>query len=278
MSAGDDPRAVAVVIPVWDDYVRWLAEAVESVLAQAVAAQVVVVDNASAEPVPELPGTMVIRTPYRLSTGGARNLGLAAVTTPLVVFLDADDMFLPGALVPLVHGMAMRPDMVALGSSRIEADTGRRHRSPRPLAALLARRPAAFAFANAVWSLVPTQGTMVMRTELVRAAGGYADRSQGEDWVLGVSLAWRGPIGFDSRMTLLYRWRGDSPGGELAEPPLLANASCVRKRMREDPGVPIWARASLPLVCLLQWGAALVVRPVFRRLRGAMSRSLTGRR
>lgn len=267
MTTGADREAVAVVIPVWDDYVRWLPEAVASVLDQGVAEQVIVVDNASAEPVPELPGTMVIRTPRRLSTGAARNLGLDAVTTPFVVFLDADDVMLPGSLEALVTGLGKRAGMVALGSSRIESDTGKRHRFPRRWAGALARRPVAFALANTVWSLVPTQGTMVMRTDAVRDAGGYANRSQGEDWVLGVSLAWRGPIGFHERMTLLYRWRDDSPGGECAQPSLWANARGVRERMRQDPKVPGWARACVPLLALLQ-SLAVVARGPLHRVRG----------
>jgi len=157
--------------------------------------------------------------------------------------------------------------------ARIEADTGKRHRSPRPIAALLARRPRVFALANAVWSLVPTQGTMVMRAGIVRGAGGYADRSQGEDWVLGVSLAWRGSIAFDPRMALLYRWRGDSPGGAAARPPLLANARSVRQRMRTDPGMPAAARVALPLIAVLQVTAAVLLRPAFRALRAAIGRS-----
>ncbi len=60
MSPGGPRGAVSVVIPVWDGYVAWLPEAVESVVAQAVAREVIVVDNASLEPLPELAGTRVV--------------------------------------------------------------------------------------------------------------------------------------------------------------------------------------------------------------------------
>ncbi len=160
--------------------------------------------------------------------------------------------------------------------ARIEADTGRRHRSPRGIAAVLARRPRLFALANAVWSLAPTQGTMVMRTEQVRAAGGYGDRSQGEDWVLGAALAWRGAFAFDRRFALLYRWRHDSPGGSAGRPPLLDNARAVRERLSADPVLPAWARSGLPLTAILQGAAIVVVRPAFRLLRwlGRLPRAL----
>jgi glycosyltransferase involved in cell wall biosynthesis len=270
MSAGDDPRAVAVVIPVWDDYVRWLPEAVESVLAQGVAEQMIVVDNASAVAVPQLPGTTVVRAPQRLSTGSARNLGLEAVRTPLVVFLDADDLMLPGALEALVAGLTTRPDAVALGMARIDADTGERHRSPRKIAPILARWPRLFALANSIWSLVPTQGTMVMRTDIVRAAGGYGDRSQGEDWVLGAALSWRGAVAFDEHIALVYRWRDDSPGQSQARLTLRANARCVRERLRMNTaaaGTRMW----MPLIAGLQWVTIALVRPLFIAARRLVS-------
>lgn len=263
---------VSVVIPVWDSYVRWLPEAVASVREQATGCDVVVVDNASAVPVPTLPGTTVVRSARRLSTGAARNLGLAAVRTPLVVFLDADDLMLPGSLDALAAGIEAQPDAAAFAMAIVDGDTGRRHRSSRRLARVLSHAPAAFALANSVWSLLPTQGATIMRAADVRAAGGYADRTHGEDWALAVSLAWRGRIRFARRPALVYRWRGDSPGrgGEAASGATLrANAACVRERLRADAAVPGAVRATLPFVAALQWSAATLVRPLLRALRGA---------
>ncbi len=48
------------------------------------------------------------------------------------------------------------------------------------------------------------------RTAQVRDAGGYADASGGEDWVLGVSLAFRGPVVISERIGLIYRLGGAS--------------------------------------------------------------------
>src|SRR4051812_11396853 len=93
------PRAaVTVVIPVWDSYVEFLGDAVESVRRNNPNAPIVVVDNASSTPVPQLSASTVVRSPRRLSVGAARNLGLEQVTTQFVVFLDADDMLLEGAI------------------------------------------------------------------------------------------------------------------------------------------------------------------------------------
>src|SRR4051794_19651989 len=87
-----------VVIPVWDEYVRFLPDAVGSVARDAPGTPILVVDNASTIPVPDLPGTSVVRSDRRLTAGAIRNLGLEHVKTKYVVVLDADDMLLPGTL------------------------------------------------------------------------------------------------------------------------------------------------------------------------------------
>jgi hypothetical protein len=70
--------ALTVVIPVYDAYVRWLPGCVASVWRQRDETElgVLVIDNASAQPLPDLPaGVEVARTPRRLSLGAARNFG-----------------------------------------------------------------------------------------------------------------------------------------------------------------------------------------------------------
>jgi glycosyltransferase involved in cell wall biosynthesis len=94
-------REVSVVIPVWDDYARRLPSALASLGDQGMALTIIVVDNASTTPVPDAPQATTLRLERRVSVGAARNAGLAAVDTPFVCFLDADDELLPGALVRL---------------------------------------------------------------------------------------------------------------------------------------------------------------------------------
>jgi glycosyltransferase involved in cell wall biosynthesis len=260
---------VAVVIPIWDAYVGFLEEAVASVRNQGVEAELIVVDNASIEPLPSVPVSRVVRVSARLSTGKARNIGLDAVTAPLVVFLDADDLMLPGTLTTLVAGL--REGDAAFAMAIVDGDTGGRHRAPRRAAYVLSLVPWLFALANTIWSLLPTQGATIMRTADVRAAGGYGDRSQGEDWALGASLAWRGRVRLSRQPGLIYRWRFDSPGREGAELDLRGNARFVRGRLRADPMVPRAARALLPLAALAQWVAASFLRPLVLSLRALRS-------
>jgi glycosyltransferase involved in cell wall biosynthesis len=263
-----------VVIPAWDSYAGApLRAALASVRGQPEVAETIVVDNASAPAVAPLEGVTVVRIDDRRSTGAARNRGLELVRTPLVLFLDADDTLIAGAVGLLVAGLAAHPGAAAFVMSIVDGTTGRRHRTPRRLARALARRPRAFALTNAVWSLVPTQGCAIMRADAVRAAGGFADSDHGEDWVLATSLAFRGRVVFDPRPALVYRLREDSPGeGPMPTDVLLANARRVRDRLRADAAVPAWARVLLPAIALGQWAAVFLLRPLIRAARAVPRR------
>ncbi len=263
---------MTVVIPVWDAYVgEGLLEAVDSATRQSIPLELIVVDNASRVALPPIPGAVVVRMPARGSTGAARNAALGRVRTPYVVFLDADDLLLDGALAALVDGLERSGSHSAYTLSILDGPSGERHRSPRRAAQVLARLPRAFALANTIWSLFPTQGATIMRVRDARDCGGYADRSHGEDWVLGTSLAFRGRISFDARPGLLYRSREDSPGvAPLGRGVLLDNARAIRDRVREDPGIPSWVRRLLPVIGLAQWCAARIAHPLYRSARTAL--------
>jgi glycosyltransferase involved in cell wall biosynthesis len=262
--------ATTVVIPVWDAYVQFLAEAVESVLSDAPETPVMVVDNASTVPVPELPGTHVIRTDQRLTVGAARTLGLEAVRTEHVLVLDADDALLPGTLGFLESRLEAAPDLAAACVSILDGATGERHRTPRRFAMRLARHPRLFAFLHSVWSLYPIQGCAIMRTTDALAAGGYPDTDWGDDWVLSVSFAYRGKVELSEHLGRYYRptpgsiWRRPRTACDLA-----ASARLVRDRIRTDPGVARWVAALLPLIALLQLTAVYVARPLYLFLRGS---------
>jgi Glycosyl transferase family 2 len=181
------------------------------------------------------------------------NAALERVRTPYVVFLDADDELLPGALAMLVDALDADGGRSAHVLSIIDGVTGRRHRSPRPLARALSRVPALFALANSVWTLLPTEGATIMWARDVRACGGYGDSDRGEDWVLATSLAFRGRVSFDRRSGLCYRRRVDSPGAvDVSGAVLLESARRVRARMRDDPAIPRWATYGRPVIAAAQ--------------------------
>jgi hypothetical protein len=262
--AGRGPR-VTVVIPVWDAYVEWLPDAVQSARHQGAGIRILVVDNASVVDVPRLDGTHVVSATRRLSLGGARNLGLARVGTEYVAFLDADDLLLHGTLPFLVGRMDADPVLAACATAAVDAETGQRYRCPRRFVPRLARHPRLFALANSVWKLYLAQGCAIFRTAWVRDSGGYADSSSGEGWVVAVSMAFRGRVLCEERSGVLYRRLGPSLSSGLGDiGDLLGRARRVRRRIGEDPGVPAWLRALLPAVALGQIVAISVVRPVYR--------------
>jgi glycosyltransferase involved in cell wall biosynthesis len=95
-------RPVAVIVPV-RDCERYVAEAIDSILSQTVSvAEVVVVDDGSRDGTPEvLAGYGAeIRVERRPPRGqfAAMNHGIAVSESPILGFLDADDVFTPDSI------------------------------------------------------------------------------------------------------------------------------------------------------------------------------------
>ena len=266
---------VSVVIPAWGAYAGTpLQEALASIREQDEAARVIVVDNASDEPLGSVGDAELVRAPERLTVGAARNLGLDLVATPYVLFWDADDLMLPGTIGFLRERIQADSDVVAVAAGVIEGESARRHRWPPQWSARLARHPRLFAAGHAIWSLFPSTGATIMRTEAVRGAGGYATGIEaGGDWVLGASLAFRGRIELVERPGRVYRRLGGSLWQENRAPARqLARAAAVRERLRTDPAIPRWARASTFALGFLHPAVLLGLAPVARHLRSLIRR------
>jgi hypothetical protein len=239
---------ITVVIPVWDAYVRWLPSALASLDDQGVAVTIIVVDNASRTAVPEVARATTLRVERRVSVGAARNAGLAAVRTPFVCFLDADDELLPGALARMRERLAARPSFVASVPACVAwvEDTGAmvRWSWPRPPAYRLCRHRRLFAMVTALRNAYPTTGVLI-RTETLRAAAGFADADHEEDWLPAVALAARGHVDLDARPGRRCRVSGRSlygAGAELAT--MRANRRELRRALRHDPRTRILALAA----------------------------------
>lgn len=247
-----------------------LDDALESLLSQSAPARIVVVDNASDVAITERAGVEIVRSPHRLVLGEARNLGLAHVSTEFVVVWDADDRMLPGTLEILQRAIAADPRLAAFGAAIMEAPDGTRHRWPRPWLARLVRRPRLLQAVQCVWSVFPSTGATIMRTALVRDAGGYPATASGEDWALGVSLAFRGRLGWTERPARLYRLDAQSVWARSSDARhLRAHAREVRRRIGDDRGIAGWARAARPLIAILQHAAIVLSRTRARRGSGS---------
>jgi glycosyltransferase involved in cell wall biosynthesis len=261
---------VSVVIPAWGAYAGApLQEALASLREQDTPARIIVVDNASDDPLGPMGDAQVVRAPERLTVGAARNLGLEQVTTPYVLFWDADDVMLAGTLRFLREQIRADPGLVAVAAGVVEGEALTRHRWPPRWSARLAARPRLFAVGHAVWSLFPSTGATIMRTEVVRGAGGYATETEAAgDWVLGASLVFRGRVELHERPGRVYRRLGESLWQENRAPARqLAHAAAVRERLRTDPAIPGWARASALALKVLHPAVLLVLAPLARRVR-----------
>lgn len=117
-----------VVIPAFNDRAV-VTTAVEVALADPLTAQVVVVDDGSADDTAAVvdalgdPRIDVIRQTNN-GPGAARNAGAARATSSHLIFLDADDLLLPGALGLFAdeHDRSGSP-MVRSGTILVEADS-----------------------------------------------------------------------------------------------------------------------------------------------------------
>jgi hypothetical protein len=165
-----------------------------------------------------------------------------------VCFLDADDELLPGALARMRDRMAARSSCVASVPACVAwmEDTGETVRWgwPRPPAYRLCRHRHLFAMVTALRNAYPTTGVLI-RTETLRAAGGFADADHEEDWLPAVALAARGHVDLDERPGRRYRVSGRSlygAGADLAT--MRANRRELRRALRRDPRTRAFALAA----------------------------------
>jgi glycosyltransferase involved in cell wall biosynthesis len=269
---GDQPAAhTTVVVPAWDAYVeQFLTGAVASIRGQGVPVEIIVVDNASHVPLPDLPDVSLLVSPERISLGRARNLALPTITTPYVMFWDADDVMLPGTLVALEAAIERDARLVAFGQAILQEPGGGRYRWPRRWIGSLMKWPRLFVLVHSVWSLYPATGATIMRTDAVRSAGGYADTDSGQDWCLSVSLAFRGQLGWSERPGRIYRIHDESVSKRYAGlQDRLHRAGTVRDWIRHDPRAPTYVRRLMPAIQAGQYAALTthLVRDRMRRMR-----------
>jgi glycosyltransferase involved in cell wall biosynthesis len=184
---------VSVVIPA-HNYGRYVGAAVESALSQAGRpVEVIVVDDGSTDDTPQVLQEYGKRIRVRRLDGrgvaAARNAGLAAAQGEYILFLDADDLLLPGSLHALAGSLDAHPAVDAVYGSWFYCDPagGRAFivRSPVRDGRVL---PALFR-----GNIVHTPSAMMLRRRRLVEAGGFDDRlSFTTDWEMWLRLAVRG--------------------------------------------------------------------------------------
>lgn len=210
---------VSVVIPAFD-HARFLAEAVDSALAQTLpAADVIVVDDGSTDDTPRVleryrDSVRVVRQENR-GVSAARNAGAALASGALLAFLDADDAWLPDKLAAQAACFAAEPALGLVHCGVVEVDADGRPLRTRTdgLAGLVAEEMLLF---RRTVVLGGGSGAVFARPHF-EAAGGF-DETLGTsaDWDLHHRIARRAPVGFVPRVLLRYRVHGANMHADVA--------------------------------------------------------------
>jgi GT2 family glycosyltransferase len=209
---------VSVCIPT-HDRVDWLAEALDSVLAQSLREfEIVVGDDASSDGTADL---LAARSETRLrwlrhreplGVAKNRNALLAAARGRYVAWLDSDDRLLPEMLERQCARLEREPRTAFVhgGFDTIGADGRTLPEWPQPFDADVVE-PGHEAFAELSTGNYVTAPTVVVRRSAHEAVGGYRDSlASGEDWEMWMRLALHGDVAYTSAKVAQYRWHPGS--------------------------------------------------------------------
>jgi glycosyltransferase involved in cell wall biosynthesis len=253
-----------------------LAQAVESALAQTVGdLEVLVVDDGSAVPAAEVLADIrddrlrIVRHDRNRGLSAARNTALAAVTTPFMSQLDADDLWEPDYLESILPCFENGEIGLTYTDARILYENG--ETAPYLTSGLdhpidtfpeLARR-------NPIAAL-----TVTARTEAVRAVGGYASWLWGaQDYHLYLKLAaagWR--FAYVDRPLGLYRWP-DERGAMSSDlrKVILTDLKLFTAFKLRHPTIPGPGRRAIELAGQAARRHTPVLSPAARRVRAIAS-------
>jgi glycosyltransferase involved in cell wall biosynthesis len=209
---------VAVILPAFKSS-RFLRDALNSIFSQSLpASEIIVVDDGSPEDEESVVAPFLDRVLYvRKENGGpasARNLGVAMTRSPLIAFLDADDLWEPQKLRTQVAFLQEHPDALLVGADAWEfgegvplrrwSRTGGRQGIPKlDLGSLV------------LGNGLPTL-TVTVRRESFERVGGFNEDPRliaVEDYDLWLRLAELGPLGYLDEPLARYRRRGASLSG-----------------------------------------------------------------
>ncbi len=272
MAAG----SISVVIPCYGQ-AQYLAEAVQSALAQQVPAlEVLVVNDGSPDETGAVARSFGGRIRYieqeNRGLAAARNTGIRAARGDYIALLDSDDVCLPGRLATQAACMDARPAVGLVASDALLYDGGRllglkSEQSGAP------RNAADFRYETV--SYCPTPSTMLLRRAAVLAPGGFDERLRraGEDWLLAVQMARHWSLAYLPLPTVLYRVH---PASASSDTELLhaenRRAAALAVAWEQFPGYPAHFRARLLWYrCATGWR----VEPKGAVLRYALRAALT---
>jgi len=247
------PTRVPTAAPLVDaiischDYGRFLAEAIDSVLAQSYPnIEVVVVDDGSTDDTAEVAaryadrGVRYVHRPQG-GAGRARNTGLRATSAPLIAFLDADDAWLPHRVSAGVEHLERHPEIALVAAHAFACDEAMR---PSSIVHAL-RGPASGRALEAllVHNVVLNPSSVLIRRSALEAVGGFSEIAFGEDWDTWIEVAKRFPIGFTDQVVALVRRHAGSITPRRGHARVDVNLAIVDRHLGEIR--PAWKRRLL---------------------------------
>jgi glycosyltransferase involved in cell wall biosynthesis len=196
--------SVAVIIPCFNQGV-FLNEAIESALRQTVTPnEIIVIDDGSTDDSAAVarahPAVRYMRQENR-GSAAARNAGLRLASSEFVIFLDADDLLLPGAVAAGVADLSAHPGCVMTFGRHGYVNMDGRERRPahdrdvrEPYLAMLEQ------------NFVVVPAAAMFRRSAVEDVGGFDESMRtSEDYDLYLRLTRERPISRHDAEVALYR-------------------------------------------------------------------------
>ena len=200
-----DEIRISVVIPCFDQG-RFLADAIESVLAQTTPPyEVIVVDDGSRDDTADVasryPQVRCVRQTHR-GLAAARNAGLAASAGDAIVFLDADDRLLPDALAIGAEALAACPGCALVCGHFRYIDAG-----GSPMTTVTQPCPPSAGYADLLrTNFIRMHGTVTYRRTALTRTGGFNPSVRFcEDYDLYLRIAREHPIACHHQLVAEYR-------------------------------------------------------------------------
>jgi glycosyltransferase involved in cell wall biosynthesis len=232
------PPRVSVIVPCYNQG-RYLAETIESVRAQRGGPELLVVDDGSSDDTASVarsyPGVRYLHQ-HNQGTAAARNQGWRASAGEYLLFLDADDRLLEGAVEVGVRELDAHPECgFVYGHVRqIDRDGRLLGTPPQDEAGMISYVD--LLRHNSIW----TPGSVLYRRAAVEEIGGFRSEAAGSaDVDLNLRIARRRGVRCHGTVVLDYREYAESQSGD----PGLMLRSAIWARRSQRSGLPAGSEA-----------------------------------
>jgi len=232
---------VSIIIPAFNA-AKYLPAAIDSVLSQQnIRLQTIVINDGSTDNTLEILekycAEVTIVDQENSGVSAARNAGLNYVDGKYIVFLDADDIFLPKKLAIQAGFLEENPDVGAVFSDVIcfqEDETGLRKTWPHKVNKKIKDQMGPPAHNQEIFltqNILPPVAAMV-RTSCVKIIGGFDTSLSGvEDWDCWYRIGAQFQMAYLNQPTALYRVHPGSLSSNLDE--MQKNYDCLMDKIQK---------------------------------------------